>query len=108
MTLGQRRPLERTQRVEIDIQRPGRGDLGIELPQAARRRVARIDEHLVPAPQPFNPAGARQEKVVEAYWSWTLLGGWLLTPSVQYVRDPALAPDLDSAWALSLRATLML
>lgn len=62
----------------------------------------------VPAPQPFNPAGARQEKVVEAYWSWTLLGGWLLTPSVQYVRDPALAPDRDSAWALSLRATLML
>ena len=49
MTLGQRRPLERTQRVEIDIQRPGRGDLGIELPQAARRRVARIDEHLVAA-----------------------------------------------------------
>jgi hypothetical protein len=62
----------------------------------------------LPAPQPFNPAGARQEKVVEAYWSWTILGGWLLTPSVQYVLDPALAPDRDSAWALSLRATLML
>ncbi len=61
-----------------------------------------------PAPQPLNPAGARDEMVLEAYWSWTVLGGLLLTPSVQYVRDPALAPHRDSAWALSLRATLLL
>jgi carbohydrate-selective porin OprB len=61
-----------------------------------------------PAPPPVNPTGAREEKVLEAYWSWTLLGGWLLTPSVQYVRDPALSPHRDSAWVLSVRATLML
>ena len=60
------------------------------------------------SPQPINPAGARDETVVEAYWSWSVLGGLLLTPSVQFVVDPALARDRDSAWALSLRATLML
>ncbi|MFN7677441.1 MAG: carbohydrate porin [Cyanobacteriota bacterium] len=60
------------------------------------------------SPSPTHPPGARNEKVLEAYWSWTFAGGLLLTPSVQYVLSPALAPNRDSAWALSLRATLML
>ena len=62
----------------------------------------------IAAPPPANPAAARNETVLEAYWSWTLLGGVLLTPSVQMILDPALSPDRNSAWALSLRATLML
>lgn len=62
----------------------------------------------IAAPPPANPRAARNETVVEAYWSWTLLGGCLLTPSVQYILDPALTLDRNSAWALSLRATLML
>lgn len=59
------------------------------------------------ASPPTNPAGARSEKIVEAYWNWTFFGGLLLTPDVQYILDPALAPNRDSVWALSLRATLM-
>ena len=47
MPLGQRRALKRPQRVEIHFQGPRGGDLGVELPQATRRRIARIDEHLV-------------------------------------------------------------
>lgn len=60
------------------------------------------------APPPANPVAARNETVLEAYWSWTFLGGCLLTPSVQMILDPALAPDRHSAWVLALRATLML
>jgi porin len=59
------------------------------------------------APAPTTPAGARNEKVVEAYWNWTFFRGLLLTPDVQYILDPALAPNRDSVWVLGLRATLM-
>ena len=60
------------------------------------------------AAPPTNPAGARDEKVLETYWNWNFFGGLLLTPSVQFVVDPALAPDRNSAWILSVRATMML
>jgi len=59
------------------------------------------------APRPTNPAGAGNEKVVEAYWNWTVDKGLLLSPDVQYIRDPSLAPSRGGAWALSLRATFM-
>jgi porin len=59
------------------------------------------------APQPANPAGTRDEKVVEAYWNWTFAKGLLLTPGAQYIRDPALDRSRGSAWVLSLRSTLM-
>ncbi|MFN9645960.1 MAG: carbohydrate porin [Cyanobacteriota bacterium] len=61
-----------------------------------------------PSFPPANPAGARNETVFETYWNWTLLGGVLLTPGVQFVINPALAPHRDHDWLLSLRATLML
>ncbi|WP_200386677.1 carbohydrate porin [Thiocapsa imhoffii] len=57
---------------------------------------------------PVNPAGARNEKLVELYWNWTLFGGLLLTPDVQYIQDPALNPERDHVWAFSLRTTLLL
>ena len=53
------------------------------------------------------PAERSNEKVLEAYWNWTFFGGLLLTPDVQSALDPALDPDRDSVWVLSLRATLM-
>jgi len=56
---------------------------------------------------PTNPPGARNEKVVEAYWNWTFFGGLLLTPSVQVFFDPALNPSKSNVTVLSLRATLM-
>ncbi|NJD34194.1 MAG: carbohydrate porin [Betaproteobacteria bacterium] len=59
------------------------------------------------APQPTNPAGTGNEKLVEAYWNWTFAKGLLFSPGVQYIRDPALDPTRDSAWVLSLRTTLM-
>ena len=59
------------------------------------------------APPPTNPSGARNEKLVEVYWNWTFAKGLLLSPDVQYIRDPALSPTRDNVWVLSLRTTLM-
>ncbi len=59
------------------------------------------------APPPTNPVGARNEKVIEAYWNRTFAKGVLLSPDVQYIRDPALAPARASAWVLALRATFL-
>lgn len=56
---------------------------------------------------PTTPANVRNEKIIEAYWNWTFFGGLLITPDVQFIVDPALNPDRDSVWVLSLRATLM-
>lgn len=47
------------------------------------------------------------QNTLEAYWNWSLIGGLLLTPDVQYIRNPAFAPDRDRAWISSLRATLV-
>jgi hypothetical protein len=54
---------------------------------------------------PTNPPNARNEKVVELYWTWALVGGLLLTPSMQVIFDPALNPARNDAFVLSLRAT---
>ena len=54
------------------------------------------------------PPGRRGEAILEAYWSWTLFGGLLFTPDVQFYLEPALDANGSSAWVLSLRATLML
>lgn len=56
---------------------------------------------------PDTPAGARNEKVIEVYWTWTFFGGLLLTPAVQVIFDPVLAPPRDHATILSLRTTLL-
>jgi len=57
--------------------------------------------------EPGDLSGARGEKIVETYWNWTFFGGLLVTPDLQLILDPALDPGRDSAWVLSLRATLM-
>jgi porin len=56
---------------------------------------------------PTNPPSARNEKVIEGYWTWTFFGGLLLTPSVQVIFDPALNPTKGNASVLSLRATFV-
>ncbi|MFO1415502.1 MAG: carbohydrate porin [Burkholderiales bacterium] len=56
---------------------------------------------------PATPAGARDEKVIEAYWTWTFFGGLLVTPSLQVIVDPALDPARRSVSVLALRATLL-
>ena len=57
------------------------------------------------ASPPTNPASARNEKQLEAYWTWTFFGGLLLTPSVQVIFNPALNPAKNNVSVLSLRAT---
>ncbi|MGB7536080.1 MAG: carbohydrate porin, partial [Azonexus sp.] len=47
------------------------------------------------------------QNTLEAYWNWSLIGGLLLTLDVQYIRNPAFAPDRNSAWISSLRTTLV-
>jgi porin len=59
------------------------------------------------AAPPGGPPNARDERIVEAYWRWTLLGGLLLTPSVQVIFDPALNASRTSVTVLSMRATLL-
>ena len=59
------------------------------------------------AAPPTNPPNTRNEKVFEAYWTWTFFGGLLLTPSVQIIVDPALNPAKNSVSVLSMRATFM-
>ena len=56
---------------------------------------------------PTNPPGARREKAIEVYWTWTFFGGLLLTPSAQVIFDPALNPSKVNVSVLSLRATFM-
>lgn len=59
------------------------------------------------ADPPVTAPGTRNEKVVEVYWTWTLFGGFLVTPAVQVIFDPARDPRRDSASVLSLRTTLL-
>ncbi len=56
---------------------------------------------------PTYPAGARDEKAIEAYWNWTFFGGLLPTPSVQVIFDPALNPTKNTVSVLSLGAPFM-
>lgn len=58
------------------------------------------------APPPVNPPGARDEKILEAYWNWSVAKVLLVTPDVQYIIDPALNPARNHAWIWSLRTTL--
>jgi carbohydrate-selective porin OprB len=59
------------------------------------------------AAPPANPAGARNEGIIETYWNWALLGGLVLSPSAQLVLDPAFDRSRDHAWVLGLRATML-
>jgi hypothetical protein len=63
-------------------------------------------EQQLPLPLPLLNLKHTQN-TLEAYWNWSLFGGLLLTPDVQYIRNPAFAADRDSAWISSLRATLV-
>lgn len=47
------------------------------------------------------------QNTLEAYWNVSLHDGWLLTPDIQYIRNPAFAPARDNALIYSLRTTLV-
>ena len=78
------------------------------LKRATTDQIAVAAGYSMVASPPVNPAGARNEKVIEGYWSWTFFGGLLITPSAQLTFDPALDASRTCVTVLSLRATLML
>jgi len=75
------------------------------LQRAATDQIAVAVGQSVAARPPVNPPGARNETAIEAYWTWTFVGGILLTPSVQVIFDPALNSSAGSVRVLSLRTT---
>jgi porin len=48
-------------------------------------------------------AGADDQFTSELFWRYQLTKELAITPSVQYIRDPALNPEEDSLWAFGLR-----
>lgn len=77
------------------------------LKRAATDQIALAVGYSDLAAYPTNPVGARNEKIVEGYWTWTVAGGLLLTPSVQMTFDPAFNASKRHATTLSVRATVM-
>ena len=47
--------------------------------------------------------GADDQYTLELYWRYQLTKELAITPSLQYIKDPALNPEEDSLWAYGLR-----
>ena len=52
--------------------------------------------------------GADDQYTTEVFWRYQLTKELAVTPSVQYIKDPALNPDEDQIWLFSLRVRLAL
>ena len=48
------------------------------------------------------------QKKLEAFWRFQFSETLAITPSIQYLKDPALNPDEDSVWIFGLRTRLAL
>ncbi len=83
------------------------GAMNNPLGRSATNQIAIAFGYSDAATWPTNPSSARSEKIIEAYWNWTVAKGLLLTPDVQHIVDPALDPSRYSLWVFSLRSTLM-
>jgi porin len=44
----------------------------------------------------------------ELFWRYQLTTELAVTPTIQYIRDPALNPNESSLWAFGLRARIVL
>jgi porin len=53
-------------------------------------------------------AGANDQYTTELFWRYQLTRELAVTPSIQYIKDPALNKDKDSLWAFGLRLRLAL
>jgi porin len=53
-------------------------------------------------------AGANDQYTTELFWRYQLTKELAVTPSIQYIKDPALNTDEDSLWAFGLRVRLAL
>lgn len=47
--------------------------------------------------------GADDQYTMELFWRYQLTKEVAVTPSVQYIKDPALNPEKDSLWVFGLR-----
>jgi porin len=53
-------------------------------------------------------AGADDQYTTELFWRYQLTTELAFTPSIQYIKDPALNPDENSLWAFGFRVRLAL
>jgi porin len=44
----------------------------------------------------------------ELFWRYQLTTELAVTPTIQYIKDPALNPDESSLWAFGLRVRIVL
>jgi porin len=49
-------------------------------------------------------SGLDDQYAIEAFWRVQILKHLAVTPSIQWLRDPALNPDENSIWLFGLRA----
>jgi porin len=59
-------------------------------------------------PNPVSFAGTDDQYTTELFWRYQLTRELALTPSLQYIKDPALNPDENNLWAFGLRLRLAL
>ena len=59
-------------------------------------------------PNQISFADADDQYTTELFWRYQLTRELAVTPSIQYIKDPALNPDEDSLWAFGLRVRLAL
>ena len=59
-------------------------------------------------PNPASFPGSDDQTTTELFWRYQLTRELAVTPSIQYIKDPALNPDESSLWAFGLRVRLAL
>jgi porin len=60
-----------------------------------------------PNEKTFSP-GLRNQQTLEVFYRFQLAEQFVLTPDIQYIKNPALNPTRDSLWVVGLRARLAL
>lgn len=59
-------------------------------------------------PNEISFEGADDQYTLELFWRYQLTNELAITPSLQYIKDPALNPEEDSLWAYGLRLRVVL
>jgi len=59
-------------------------------------------------PNPVSFDEADDQYTTELFWRYQLSRELAVTPSIQYIKNPALNPDEDNLWAFRLRVRLAL
>lgn len=59
-------------------------------------------------PNQISFEGVGDQFTAELFWRYQLTKELAVTPSLQYIKDPALNPDEDTIWAYGLRLRVAL